>query len=134
MKRIRKLSRKCGVTLVELIMTIVVVGIISIPLALLLKQHVQSAFQSQDYSSAVNLARFEMERVKKMSYNNIVTASFSNYQGYAYDVIRTVSYAQGNAASAESMKQVQVDVRKTGSATNLVSLSTYITRNVLYGI
>ena len=115
-------------------MTIVVVGIVAIPLTLFIGQQIQSAYQSQDYSMAINLARFEMERVKKMSYNSISTATFPNYQGYAYDVVRTVNFVQGSAVTAESMKSVRVQVSKTGSVPILVDSSTYITRNVSYGI
>ncbi len=115
-------------------MTIVVVGIVAIPLSLFICQQITSAYQSQDNSMATHLARFEMERVKKMSYNSIVTATFPNYQGYAYTVVRTVAFVQGNAGSAESMKSVRVQVNKTGSATILVDTLTYITRNVSYGL
>ena len=123
-------------TLIELIMTIVVVSIAAIPLSLLVSQHVTSVFQSADYTMAVNLGRFEMEKVNNMIYANIATASFSNYQGYSYDITRTVSYAPGggSGATAESLKKIQVDVKKAGSATVIVSFITYIAKNVLYGL
>ena len=127
-------SRLKGFSLIELVMTIVVVSIAAIPLSLLLSQHVESTFVSEDYTMGLHLARFEMEKVRNMSYANIVSATLSNYQGYNFNVARTVAYAQGNAASAESLKQVKVDVTKTGSATVLVSLTTYVTKNVLYGL
>lgn len=121
-------------TLIEFVMTIVIVGIIAAPLGLLIGQQFESVFVSREYHEAMNLARFEMERVKKMSYANIITASFTNYQGHPYDIMRTVSFVQGNAGSTESLKQVTVDLRKTGSPAILFSLKTYIARNVLYGI
>lgn len=113
----------------------VVVGIIAIPLSLLVSQHVQSAYRSEDYTLALNLARFEMERADNLNYTTgLLNASFTNYQGYNYDVARTVAYAQGNAASIESLKRVAVDVTKSGNVTILVSLVTYIAKNVRYGI
>jgi len=115
-------------------MAIVVVGIIAIPLSLLLSQHVQSLFVSADYATAVNLARLEMERVNNLAYANINSATFSNYEGYNYNVVRTVSYAQGNAASAESLKKITVEVTKSGSATVLLSLNSYMVKNVSYGL
>ena len=130
----RKLLQKQGFTLVELIMTIVVVGIISIPLSLLVSQHINSIAQSEDYGMAINLARFEMENVKNLNYANIVSGSFPNYQGYSFDITRTVSFVQGNGASAESLKLVQVDVNRSGSAAILFTLKTYIARNVIYGL
>ena len=126
--------KRQGFTLIELILTIVVVSICAIPLSLLVSQHVTSLFQSQDYTMAVNLARFEMEKVNNMSYANIVSGSFLNYRGYPYDVTRTVSYAQGNGSTAESLKKIQVDVKKAGSSTVLVTFLTYIVRNIIYGV
>lgn len=121
-------------TLIEVVMTLVVIGIIAAPLGLMIGRQFEGVFLSQDQHEAMNLARFEMERVKKMSYASIVSANFSNYQGYPYDITRTVSFSQGNAASAESLKLVIVDVRRAGSAAVLYSLRTYIARNVLYGL
>ena len=120
-----------GFTLIELIMTIVVVSICAIPLSLLGSQHVTSVFQSADYTMAVNLGRFEMEKVNNMTFNSILSAN-SIYPGYNYDVPRTVTvlFVQGN----ESLKKIQVDVKKAGSATVIVSFVTYIARNVLYGL
>jgi prepilin-type N-terminal cleavage/methylation domain-containing protein len=123
-----------GFSLIELIMTIVVVSIVAIPLSLLISQHVESAIQSEDYAMAVNLARFEMEKVNNMNYTSIVDASFSNYQGYNYDVTRTVTYAQGNGSSTESLKQIEVTVRKSATGSDMVRLVTYIAKNVNYGI
>lgn len=120
-----------GFTLIELVMTIVVVGIVSIPLSLLVGRHLQSTFKSGDYTTAMNLARFEMEKVNNMDYANIGNNSSSDD---GYDIIRTVTYAQGDAFSLESVKQVRVDVTKTGSPAVLFNLVTYLAKNVNYGI
>lgn len=125
---------KRGFTLVELIMAIIVVGIISIPISLSLGQHIRSAAVSQDYSTAINLGRFEMELVNNLAYANINSLTSANYQGYSYDVVRTVSYAQGSGATPESLKKITVDVKKSGSTTVLVSFVTYVAANVSYGI
>jgi prepilin-type N-terminal cleavage/methylation domain-containing protein len=125
---------KRGFTLVELIMAIVVVGIISIPISLSLGQHIRSAAVSEENSTAINLGRFEMELVNNLAYASINSVTSANYQGYPYDVVRTVSYAQGSGATPESLKKIAVDVKKSGSADILVSLVTYIAANVLYGI
>ena len=47
---------------------------------------------------------------------------------------RTVTYVQGSAVSAESLKKIQVDVNKTGNAAVLFSLISYRAKNVTYGI
>ena len=122
-------------------MTIIVTSIIAVPLSLLITQHMESLFESQDHTMAFNLARFEMERVNNMSYPNIKydniaigSTSFANYQGYDYDVTRIVAYVQGSNATTERLKQITVQVTKHGSAAILVSLVTYVARNVAYGI
>lgn len=117
-------------------MTIVVTSIVAIPLSLMLSQHMVSVFVSKDYTMAVNLARFEMEIVNNMNYANIAigTINVPNYQGYNYDVARTVTFNQGNSTTPESLKKIQVDVKKSGSAIVLVSLVTYRAANVNYGL
>ncbi len=122
---------KKGFTLIELIMTIVVVGLIALPLELSLNAQINGTVQSGAYTTAINLARFEMEKVNNLAYASISSASLPNYNGYAYDVTRTVAYAQGNAGSTESLKQITVSVTQAGSATVLASLTTYIAKNVI---
>lgn len=130
----RKKTGKKGFTLVELIMAIVVIGIISLPISITLSKHVQSVFVSQDYSTALNLARLDMEQALNTDYDSLESAYFSNYQGYAYDLDRNVSYAQGHWWSQESLKLVVVSVTKAGSADALVTLKTYVAKNVTSGL
>ncbi len=115
-------------------MTIVAAGIVAIPLSLLVSEHIRSVFKASDDTLAFNLAEFEMEKVNNTSYSSISSANTSNYEGYSYDVTRTVSYAYGTSGSSQSVKKIQVDVKKSGSAVVLASLITYIAKNVNYGI
>ena len=115
-------------------MTIVVVGLIAVPLSLSLTAQVQGMVKSGSYTAALNLARFEMERVNNLAYAGITSASFPNYQGYPYNVDRSVTYVQGNDSSAESLKQVTVNVTQPGSSAVLISLTVYIAKNVSHGL
>jgi prepilin-type N-terminal cleavage/methylation domain-containing protein len=133
-KLYRKRNGRQGFTLIELIMAIAVIGIIALPISVTLGKHVQSVFLSQDYTTALNLARLDMEQALSTDYNSLESASFSNYQGYAYDLDRNVSYAQGNWWSSESLKLVVVSVTKAGSADALVTLKTYVAKNVTSGL
>jgi len=126
--------RKKGFTLIELIMAIVVTGIIALPVSITLGKHVQSVFVSQDYTTALNLARLDMEQALNTAYASLSSASFNNYQGYDYDLSRTVTYAQGNWWTPESLKLVVVSVTRAGSADVLVTLKTYIAKNVTLGL
>lgn len=83
---------------------------------------------------ALNLARAEMEKVNNLDYADVTTAHFSGYEGYDYDVFRTVNYAAGNAKAGESLKRVRVRVRKNGGAADLVGITTYIAKNLNYGL
>ncbi|MFH1190688.1 MAG: type II secretion system protein [Candidatus Omnitrophota bacterium] len=135
MMRLPKLFRKNkSFTLVELIMTIVVVGIVALPISVILTKHVQSVFVSQDYTCALNLARLEMEKVLNTPYGSISSASFSNYQGYAYDLTCSVSYLLGAAPPALGLKQIIISVTKAQSAQVLVTLKTYVVSNVTWGL
>jgi prepilin-type N-terminal cleavage/methylation domain-containing protein len=135
MKSIPRLPpKRKAFTLVELIMTIIIVSIISIGLALMLSQHIEGAFYSEDLTTALNLARLEMEKVNNMSYANINSANFTNYEGYSYDLTRTVAYQYGNASSTESTKKVTVEVKKAGTSAVLISLVTYLAKNISYGL
>ena len=123
-----------GFTLLEIVMAIVVTVILSIPLSLTVSQYVKSVFFAQDMAMAVNLGRYELERLNKMPYAGMAGASFPDDLGYGYDVDITVVFIQGNASSAESLKQITVDVKKSGSATVLASFVTYFAKNILYGL
>lgn len=119
-------------------MTMVVLGIMAIPLALLVSQHLESVLQSQDHTLAVNLARFEMEMVNNMNYTDpkiaVGTHLSPDYPAYNYDVTRTVACIQGDCTIGESLKRVTVTVTKKGSSAVSASLATYLVRNITYGI
>lgn len=127
-------SQHRGVTLVELILTMVILGIVAVPLTLMLYEHVEGVFLSSDQMLAAQLGRREMERQNNMAYDSLLTASQSNYQGYLFDVDTTVSYVYGNASSVESLKSVQVEVTKHGSSDVLANYITYRVKNVQFGV
>jgi prepilin-type N-terminal cleavage/methylation domain-containing protein len=121
-----------GFTLIELIMTIVVVSIVAIPISVTLSKHVQSVFASEDITMAINLARLDLEQMNNTAYASIVSATLNSYQGYNYNLTRTVTFVNGTSSSTESTVKVTDQVTKSGSATVLVSLTTYISKNIRY--
>jgi prepilin-type N-terminal cleavage/methylation domain-containing protein len=130
MRLTKRFRKKNAFTLIELIMTIVVVGIVALPISVTLAKHVQSVFISQDYTVALNLARFEMEHALNTPYVSIVSAANPNYEGYAYNLPITVSET---ISGTEAYKSVSVSATKVGSATVLATLKTYIAKNVTWG-
>jgi prepilin-type N-terminal cleavage/methylation domain-containing protein len=132
---VRKCCRnKKAFTLIELLATIVVVGIVAVPLSMLIAGHIESVFVSEDEVMARQFARLELEKVNNMPFANIASLITPAYEGYNYTVYRVVSFAQGNNASAENLKKITVNVTKTNSATALISLVTYLAKNVIYGL
>jgi len=133
MKLARLFPKKSGFTLIELIMTIVVVGIIALPVSITLARQIQSVFISQDYTIALDLARFEMENVLNTAYASIAvgTTNSANYQGYAYDLTTVVSET---VSGSQAYKTISVSAKKAGSATVLVTLKNYLTKNVTWGL
>ena len=127
-----RIKSRRGFTLVELIMTIVVVAIVSVPLSLLIGQHFESVLQSKDYTVAMNLARLEIEIVNNLSFGNINPANYSSYQGYPYDVIRDVLVV--SPPGPEGLKQITITVRRAGGSKDLAKFITYIANNVTYGL
>ncbi len=131
MKLVKLFRKKSAFTLIELMMTIVVVGIVALPISVTLAKHVQSVFVSQDYTSALNLARFEMEKIINTTYTSVASVATNNYQGYAYNVATTVAET---ISGLQAYKIITVSVTKAGSSTVLVTLKNYIVKNVTWGL
>lgn len=132
---------KKAFTLIELITTIVVVAIVVIPSSIFLAESTTAAFRSEDITVALNLARMELEKTNNVLYQNIpigtvnyAGASKAEYQPYRYDLRRTVSYIAGTGSSAESVKEIRVQVYpagRIGSAQDLLTtVITHRARNV----
>lgn len=122
-----------GFSLIELVVTIMVVSIIAIPLSLMLCQHIVSMQSSGDMNVAVNLARLEMENVNHLSYAAVTNANSSNYLGYGFDIQRIVTYVYGSGSAPESLKKIQVQVYKSGESNAIITSISFRCKNVIYG-
>ncbi len=124
-----------GFTLIELIMTIVLIGIVVIPSSIFMVETVRGALKSQDIIVAVNLARMELEKTNNMAYDDISDASFSPYPGYNYDLNRKVTVIEekkgkGGKKSVTEIKVTVYPAGKLGSKEDL--LATVITHRTSY--
>jgi type II secretory pathway pseudopilin PulG len=135
MKFFKLFRKNKSFTLIELVMTIVVVGIVALPISITLSKHVQSVFDSQNYTLALDLARFKMEEFINTAYASIaVGTTVSNYSGYvSYDVTSVVTLVTETSPGTETYKTISISVAKTGSGTPLITLKTYIA-NAIWGL
>jgi prepilin-type N-terminal cleavage/methylation domain-containing protein len=140
-----------GLTLIELVVTISLAGIIGIPVGILLSEHISGSLRARDYTVAMSLARREMETLD--SFNNFCHASlniipggtlFDPYQGTSYALRRTVVCQAGgsNCTSAcdptpattdNAVKRIMIVVTKSGLTEPLASVVTYRTKYVRFG-
>jgi len=134
-------TTKCGLTLVELVLTVGLAGILGIPTGLLLSEHLRAAVTSRDSTVAMGLARAETEQLDSL--NNFFalplgTVTIANYQGYPYNLTRTITCQAGNCTSGSSnsqgVKRIVVTVTKAGSTAPLARMTTYRTKHVLFGL
>jgi prepilin-type N-terminal cleavage/methylation domain-containing protein len=125
---------KSGFTLIELIMTIVLLGIVSLATGAFVTEQIRGVARSSEYTQALNLAQLELETVNHLAYANITNQTITNYESYPYDVVRTVTFNNGTDITAESLKKIVIEVRKTGTTQDLVNITTYIARNVALGL
>ena len=132
-------AQQDGVSLVEMVITIAVATIISVPVGMLLMEHLNGAVRARDQEIAMHLARYELERLDALNnYATLASVPAYSLPGYAaYTITTTVSCQTGgstcNNGGAESLKRIQVDVRKTGETNPLASLVTYRAEDVLFG-
>lgn len=119
---------KRGFTLIEIIITIVIWSVLIIPIAFMVKEHIIGAATASDIAAGYNLCRLEMSKVNNLSYSDATLAdgynnTTTNYEGYKYDLNRSVNYAN---SPANTLKKVTVTVYESGTTRQLANLVTYV--------
>ena len=111
-----------GFTYVEILVTLVIVAILFVPMMQLFSQAMEATTMSRDLITAVNLARWEMERVKNLSASLDQPAFQLN--GCGWRIERRLK------AGAEPL-EVTVEVRRDGEGQkSLASLTTLLSKTV----
>jgi len=117
-----------GLTLIELIVVITILGIVMIPVAIMAIEYVRSIVYSRDLAIAEGLAMTEMAKINNLAYSDATLDdgdddTTANYEGYSFDLNRKVDYVAG---SSNNLKKVEVTVYPSGTTATLVQLVTYI--------
>ena len=120
--------------MIELIMTIVLLGIVSLATGAFVTEQIRGVVRSSEYTQALNLAQMELEMVNHLAYANITNLTTTNYEAYPYDVVRRVTFKNGTDITAESLKNITIEVRKNGTTQGLVNVTTFIAKNVAEGL
>jgi len=146
--------RIAGFSLIELSLTIFLLGILSLPIGGMVVEHLRASIQGDDTVAAENLARYEHERLVGLSFNQLgdwcsmpqsqlpaseawCPASVSGPNPYAalpHAVTRRVVTQTPTDNSSASMKRVTVRVfRPALSPASLIAMTTFVTDDVSFG-
>ena len=125
---VRGRSSLSGFTLIELIMTILVLGLIMVPLGIMSIEYMRSIVYSRDLVVAEGLAKTEMSKINNLDYGDNTLEdgdddTTSSYEGYHLDLNRKVDYVPD---TDNNLKKVEVSVYESGTTIQLVKLVSYI--------
>ena len=121
-------------TLVELTITIVILGIIMIPLGIMSIEYMRGMVYSRGLVLAEGLIKTEMAKINNLAYDVVTLANAydntaSDYGGYRLDMRREVDYVAG---TNNELKKVVLTVYKGATTAQLAQVTTYIA-NVTFG-
>jgi len=108
---------KTGFTLIELIITICLLGIVLIPLGIISIELMRTLVNTRDSGVAEGLARTEMAKVNNIPYASLASTTITSYDGYPYDLYRTVNVVSG---FSDNLKQVQIKIFPAGNTKDLL--------------
>jgi prepilin-type N-terminal cleavage/methylation domain-containing protein len=126
-------------TLIEIIISIVILGIVIVPIAAGYQQITVGLSRSADLTKAVRLSELEFSIINTISYTDLTLSDgynnlTANYQNSGYDLRRQVAYEAGSDVTAQSLKGITVTVYKGGGATPIITTKTLRAKNVSYGL
>lgn len=119
--------RRRGLTLLEVLIALSVLGVFLLPVILALTQALTTSTQSTTVVAATSIARQTVERLKSVGYDNVQSspeptpADLKPGDGY-FEVTTSVALAAG----VNSVKEIVVSVRRTGSQEPLAVLRTLL--------
>ena len=125
-------SHRNGMTLLEVLIALVVLGMFLVPAMLAVSQAVITSNESSIAVVASSIARQRLESLKLLSYDSIQSSpersSADLRPGDRYfQVATTVTETQPNGPNLDGVKEVVVTVYQAGSQSPLVVLTTRVT-------
>lgn len=125
-------SEYSGITIVELVIFIIIIGIIAAPLAVVIANAMRNTVIPEYYTIASALARREIERTTNKRFSAIADEGPTDYTGnfsaYSYQI--AVDYVQPGALNTPVVgptdyKRIKVTIRRAGfEDVGIVTLST----------
>ncbi|MDD5496642.1 MAG: prepilin-type N-terminal cleavage/methylation domain-containing protein [Candidatus Omnitrophica bacterium] len=125
-------TRQRGFTLVEILLTLLVVSIIMIPFGLMMMEYVRSIGHSNIMVAAGNLAEREMAIVNSKTHLDAGSPGdpritfFPNYAGYNYDLQRSIE----QAGREPKLVKIEITAYLHGSDEQIVKLIAYRKRDL----
>jgi prepilin-type N-terminal cleavage/methylation domain-containing protein len=126
MRKKTKISK--GVTLVELIMTIVILSFVALATAFMIGGQLKGMLASSDLVAGGNAARLAMERLSNLPYASVANGSLVVAPFTMDWTIATVPGANGT-----ERKDITMTTQRTGSGDNLLTLYTSFCKDVSVG-
>ncbi len=149
MPKEKRLSRRSGVTLIEVLLDATILAIISTVVIIALLASIRTVSKSSTIASAGQLANEKIEYLRNLSYNSLATVDGAIFppgtlpdsetitkSGRTFVVLTNIQYADDpydgtaggnpNDPNPADYKKITVEVRDTNTSTTLAKLSTDI--------
>ena len=125
--RLKKLNRnQKGLTLIEVLIAIAILGMIAVPFLTALSTSSRALIIADERTTAESLVRTEMEYVKNSTYNSTFSYQDSHYAGYSVNVTAVPIDPDSGAALLSGDKNIQnITVQVYHGAKLVLNTSTY---------
>jgi len=130
----KNFNKRNSFTLIEMIITIVLLGLIFIPLGIMTIEYVEGIFYSRDLGLAQGLITIEMAKINNLDYDDSSLEdgdddTTSDYEGYHLDLNRKIDIVPD---TDNDLKKVEVTIYQSGTTIQLAKAVTYVA-DVLFG-
>jgi len=127
---------KRALTLIELILSIVLISILVLPIAKLFQQAVETFNYCSNKAMANNLLRYQMSVINNLSFSDSTlvdgyNVTASDDQGYGFNINRQVNIVAG---TNNAVKRVLVRILKPVTSVPMAQTAIYLGQNIAFGL